>query len=187
MRKTLKSHILKVASELFYNNGIQATGVDTIIAEAKVAKMTLYKHFPSKDDLILAYLTERDKEWRAWLEQSVDQIASKPAEKIIGIFDVLDIWFRGPDFNGCAFLNTTAEFTGVSHPFHEASIEHKKHLLEYINKLVEDAGIQQSTQVADSLYLLIEGAIITELVHRDGKSAKRAKEAARASLSSYNK
>jgi len=186
MRKTLRSHILKVASDLFYKNGIQATGVDTIVAEAKVAKMTMYKHFPSKEDLVLAYLNERDKEWRDWLETSVNEIAATPNEKIIAVFDVLDTWFKGSDFNGCAFLNTAAEFTGVSHPFHEASIEHKKLLLQYITELVKDTGMQQHREVADSLYFLIEGAIITELVYRNGESAKKAQEGARALLAYYN-
>lgn len=184
MKKNKRTHILDVANELFYKDGIQATGVDKIVAEAGVAKMTMYNHFPSKDDLVLAYLDKRDKDWRAWLANSVNELATTPNDKLIAIFDVLDTWFKGPDFNGCAFLNTAAEFTGVSHPFHEASLKHKELLREYILDLVKSTDKQNYNEIADCIYFLVEGAIVTELVYQKGDSAIKAKIGAELLLSS---
>ncbi|QWI73010.1 TetR/AcrR family transcriptional regulator (plasmid) [Bacillus mycoides] len=186
MRKNKKTHILDVATELFYRDGIQATGVDKIVAEAGVAKMTMYNHFPSKDDLVLAYLEKRDKEWRSWFEQSVNELATTPKDKIIAIFDVLDSWFKCPDFNGCAFLNTAAEFTGVSHPFHEASHKHKKLVKEFILDIVKSTGILDYKEMADCIYFLVEGAIVTELLYQKGDSAVKAKVGANLLLSSIS-
>ncbi|GGI18001.1 TetR/AcrR family transcriptional regulator [Gottfriedia solisilvae] len=185
MRKTLRTHILKVASELFNNNGIQATGVDKIVAEADVAKMTLYKHFPSKDDLVIAYLNKKDEEWRSALEQTVNENGNTPVEKILAIFDYLDTWFKGSDFQGCTFINTAAEFSGITHPFHEQSAEHKKLLLQYLVNLVKDTGIKEYEEASDILYFIIEGAIVTELIHRKGDSAIKAREGAKRFINSY--
>lgn len=96
MRQTLRSHILNVASELFNDNGIQATGVDKIVAEANVAKMTLYKHFPSKDDLVIAYLEKRSEEWRLSLEQTVNENGKTPIDKLLAIFDFWIIGLKAP-------------------------------------------------------------------------------------------
>ncbi|MEK4565346.1 TetR/AcrR family transcriptional regulator [Alkalihalobacillus sp. FSL R5-0424] len=178
-----KTQILDVATDLFYREGIHATGVDKIVAEAGVAKMTMYNHFPSKDDLILAYLEKRDTEWRSWFVESVNELANDPTEKLLALFDVLDSWFNGPNFNGCAFLNTAAEFTSITHPFHEAVVEHKKILNDYILELVQATEATNATELADSLYLLVEGAIITELVYQKGDSAQKAKAGAKLMLS----
>ncbi|MFK3939722.1 TetR/AcrR family transcriptional regulator [Alkalihalobacillus sp. NPDC078783] len=178
-----RTQILDVATALFYRDGIHATGVDKIVAEAGVAKMTMYNHFPSKDDLILAYLEKRDTEWRSWFVESVNELTKDPTEKLLALFDVLDSWFNGPDFNGCAFLNTVAEFSSVTHPFHEAAVEHKKILKDYMLEVVQATEATNATELADSLYLLVEGSIVTELVFQKGDSAKRAKAGARLMLS----
>ncbi|WYP24994.1 TetR/AcrR family transcriptional regulator [Alkalihalobacillus sp. FSL W8-0930] len=178
-----RTQILDIATALFYRDGIHATGVDKIVAEAGVAKMTMYNHFPSKDDLILAYLEKRDTEWRSWFVESVNKLANDPTEKLLALFDVLDSWFNGTDFNGCAFLNTAAEFTSITHPFHEAAIEHKRLLKDYISELVKQAGLTNETELSDSLYLLVEGAIVTELVYQKGDSAQKAKAGAKLMLS----
>ncbi|MEI2405970.1 TetR/AcrR family transcriptional regulator [Niallia taxi] len=189
MKKSKRTHILEVATDLFYRDGIHATGVDKIVAEAGVAKMTMYSHFPSKDDLILAYLDKRDTEWRTWFYESVNELAKEPIDKLIALFDVLDTWFNGPDFNGCAFLNTVAEFTGISHPFHEAALKHKEQLKDYIFDLVKATSITDSNEIAiaDCLYLLVEGAIVTELMYQKGDSAKKAKVGAKLLLPINNK
>ena len=114
--KSKKEHILKVASDLFNKQGIRATGVDQVVSESNVAKMTLYNHFQSKDDLVLAYLMRQDDEWRTWFEDSVNKQGKKPKDKLLAVFDVLGEWFEEPEFNGCAFIKTASEFTDHSHP-----------------------------------------------------------------------
>ncbi|EJQ31105.1 TetR/AcrR family transcriptional regulator [Bacillus toyonensis] len=185
MRQTLRSHILNVASELFNDNGIQATGVDKIVAEANVAKMTLYKHFPSKDDLVIAYLEKRSEEWRLSLEQTVNENGKTPIDKLLAIFDFLDNWFKSSYFNGCTFINTAAEFSRITHPFHEQSMEYKNSFIQYIISLVKDTGIKEYEEVTNILYFIIEGAIVAELIHRKGDSALKARRGAEKLIQSY--
>ena len=100
---TPRDRILEVASKLFYQNGIRAVGVDTIIAQSDVAKMTFYKHFKSKELLVLEFLNRRDELWRAWFESRVEQLAPKIEDRPLAIFDALEERFSRKDFRGCAF------------------------------------------------------------------------------------
>src|SRR5690349_4815887 len=105
-----RDRILDAAYDLFSANGIRAVGIDAILERSGVAKMTLYRHFPSKQDLALAYLDERDARWtHDWLEAEVTSRTSDPRERLLAIFDVFDEWFRRPDFEGCAFINVMLE------------------------------------------------------------------------------
>src|SRR5689334_24112269 len=101
-----RERILDAAYELFSRQGIQAVGVDAVISRSGVARQTLYRHFASKQDLVLAFLERREQEWtRRWLEEEVRTRATDPASRLLAIFDVFDEWFGRPDFEGCSFIN----------------------------------------------------------------------------------
>src|SRR5260370_170925 len=98
MRGDAREKILETACRLFYEHGLHATGIDTIVAQSGVTKMTLYKYFPSKQDLILAVLQRRDEEWRRWFQQTVETSADKPADRLLAMFDTLQSWFEQDEF-----------------------------------------------------------------------------------------
>src|SRR5258708_37532968 len=112
-----RDRIERTAYELFSRHGIRGVGVDTISARSGVAKMTLYKHYPSKDELALAFLRRREELWtRSWLQQGVERRASKPAERLLAVFDVFEKWFRRSDFEGCSFIKVLLEHDDRGHP-----------------------------------------------------------------------
>ncbi|MFB5677908.1 TetR/AcrR family transcriptional regulator [Paenibacillus terreus] len=177
--KSKKEHILKVASDLFNKQGIRATGVDQVVSESNVAKMTLYNHFQSKDDLVLAYLMRQDDEWRTWFEESVNKQGKNPKDKLLAVFDVLGEWFEEPEFNGCAFIKTASEFTDHSHPYYEAAHHYKLFLRHYIASLIDQCNVSDPEALANGLFLLVEGAITTAMLQTDPKPALHAQESAR--------
>ena len=105
MASTKRENLIETARRLFYRDGFHRTGIDAILAEAGVAKMTLYKHFKSKDELILATLRLRDERFRNSFMKAVEQRAEKPADRLLAVFDVLEEWFRTDEFCGCLFIN----------------------------------------------------------------------------------
>ncbi|AET59817.1 TetR/AcrR family transcriptional regulator [Paenibacillus terrae] len=177
--KSKKEQILRVASDLFNKQGIRATGIDQVVAESQVAKMTLYNHFPSKDELVLAFLKRQDKQWREWFEASVESRNGKPQKRLLAIYDVLGEWFAAPDFTGCAFIKTASEFLDHTHPYYAAAHQYKIYLRDYIATLVAQCGSQQPEALANALYLLVEGAITANMLRTDPQSAVHARETAK--------
>jgi AcrR family transcriptional regulator len=148
-----KDKILDTAVRLFYKRGIRATGVDLIINEAGVHKSTFFKHYPSKGDVIIAYLKIRDQ------------------DRLVAIFDALSEWFNQQDFRGCAFINTVAECADETSIEFRLSVEHKQTLEIYVTKLAKAANIRQSKQLVEQIMLLMEGAIIRAQMERNAKPA----------------
>lgn len=177
-----RERILDTASELFYQKGIQNVGVDEIVARSGVAKMTLYKHFQSKDLLVLEFLRRRDERWRCWLEATVERYGTTPTERLLAIFEVLEEWFKSPDFRGCAFVNAAVELANREHPAHQAVLEHKQLVQAYILKLAKDAEVHNPESLSRHFMLLIEGAIITALIEGSAEAAQQARLAALALL-----
>ncbi|MCR9111232.1 TetR/AcrR family transcriptional regulator [Marivita sp. XM-24bin2] len=181
---TRRDHLVETALKLFYTNGFNATGIDKVLAESGVAKMTLYKHFRSKDELILAALQSRDERFRNWLMTEMDKAATEPTGQLLAMFDALETWFEGKAFKGlgfcgCAFVNAAGEFSDHSHPAHRVAAEHKTRIVEYLTKLCAEAGVSDPSEVAEKLALLKEGAIVTAHVRGMPEAAKLAKEMAR--------
>lgn len=174
--------ILKTAVQLFSANGYHATGIDRIIKESGVAKMTLYKYFASKDELILASLRRWDEESRRWLVEQMHARGQTPYARLLALFDVLDDWFDQQAFRGCMFINATAEFSDPDDPIHAAAAEHKRLFRRHLREQVRASGVATVEQVTDQLVLLMEGAIVTTLVHQKSGAGQRAKSAARALL-----
>lgn len=173
-----RDRILDVASQLFYQNGIRAVGVDTIIAQADVAKMTFYKHFKSKDLLVLEFLKRRDELWRDWFESTVYRLASKDENRPLAIFDALEERFSRKDFRGCAFINTMVEMADGDHLAHQAAAEHKQKVQRLIRTWLSAAGVKKSGELSKAFLLLIDGAIVTAVRERNTHSAKAAKKIA---------
>ncbi|MBL6985851.1 MAG: TetR/AcrR family transcriptional regulator [Methylobacter sp.] len=178
MSLTLQEKILQTASELFYSQGIRATGVDAIAKAANTTKMSLYKYFTSKDQLVLAFLRKRDEDFRLWFVAQVDGKAKMPKAKLLAIFDVIDEWMAIPEFRGCAFINAAAEFPLEGNPVHQVSAEFYDHFRSYIADLAGQCGAKSPESLALQLSLLIEGAIVSEQMKRYSGAAEQAKQAA---------
>ncbi len=155
-----RDHLVETALRLFASRGFHATGIDTILAEAGVAKMTLYHHFSSKEELILAALRLRDERLRNWLMKRVRQRAEDPALRLLAIFDVLGESCERDDFSGCTFINASAEYGDLDCPIHAAAAEHKRLLRNYVRDLAASAGAPDPDALSKQLFLLMDGAIV---------------------------
>jgi len=155
-----RAHLMATAWRLFYRDGYRVVGIDTILAEAGVAKMTLYNHFPSKEDLIVAVLEKRDLEIRAGLLAAVEASGRSPTRRLLGVFDWLDGWFASDDFKGCAFIRALSEYPEPDHPIHRTAWRHKQAVIAMLAELAAAAGAKNPAGLAETLSLLIDGAII---------------------------
>lgn len=155
-----RQRILAAAHRLFYQYGIRATGIDRLLAEADVARMSFYKHFPSKQALVVAFLHERHTHWQQALEAAAQARAQNSIEELLAVFAVLGEWFAEPDFRGCAFINTILETADPSTEEHLIARQHKQALRDYLEALLVAGGVAQPPQVAAQLLLLIDGAIV---------------------------
>ena len=169
---------METAQRLFAEGGYHATGIDKVLAEAGVAKMTLYKHFKSKDDLILAALRRRDETFRNWFMREVERRDPTPRGRLLAVFDALGDWFASPRFNGCMFINAASEYGGSEHPIHAAACEHKRLLCAYLAELARAAGAEKEEDLARQLMMLVEGATVTAQIECGSGAAGQARAAA---------
>ena len=179
MASPKRDHLVATALGLFNRDGFHATGIDKILSEAGVAKMTLYKHFKSKDELILAVLRRRDEEFRNWFMRAVESRAKTPRARLLAVFDAIAEWLKGRDFSGCMFINASAEFAPHDDPIHGAAAEHKRLIQAYLRELAQAAGADDAPGLAMELMLLMEGAIVMTYVAGVAGAASQAKAAAR--------
>jgi AcrR family transcriptional regulator len=179
MATSRRDHLVETALELFYRHGFHATGIDCILAASGVAKMTLYKHFRSKEDLILAVLRLRDERFREWFKGSVESRARSPRKLLIAIFDVLEEWFSAAGFQGDMFTHAAAEYGDPAHPIHVAAADHKAAIRCYFQDLASAAGARDPDALANQLALLAEGAVVTAHVTGNMRSARHARRIAK--------
>lgn len=172
----VRERILEAASELFYLRGIQAVGVDAIIARADVARMSFYRHFQSKEGLVLAYLERREEQWQAWLKDAIERLAPDPADRPLAVFDALAQRFTTPHYRGCAFINAMAEVARREAAAFQAAAALKGRTEDYLARLLREAGHGEA--LAQDLLLLLDGAIVSWVRHGDPASAHRAKHLA---------
>ena len=155
-----RQHVVETAYGLFKRAGFHATGIDRIIAEADVAKMTMYRHFPSKDELIVEVLDYRAKRFERQLDQLAQEVAT-PERKIAKIFDWHERWFSSADFHGCLFAHALAEFGDPTHPVFQAVARQKNGLKRRMQAILEDMmPSKQAEDAAAALLMLIEGATL---------------------------
>jgi AcrR family transcriptional regulator len=171
-----RERVSRAAYELFSREGVRAVGVDAVIARAGTAKMTLYRNFPSKDDLIIEFLRRREQLWtHDWLEAESTRRGQTPPEQLLAIFDVFSEWFIQPDFEGCSFLTTMVEINDREHPVHQAAVEHLANIRGYIERLAAEAGISDVDSFARKWHILMKGAIMA--AHEgDTAAAARSRE-----------
>jgi AcrR family transcriptional regulator len=148
-------------------------GVDEVVAEAGVAKATLYHHFPSKDDLVLAFLQEREERWTFdWVAAEARRRGTTPEGRLLAIFDLFDEWFRREDFEGCSFINVLLEMT-AEHPAGRASVRHLETIRMVVTELAEEAGLREPGEFAQSWHILMKGSIV-QAAEGDVDAARRA-------------
>ena len=171
----MREKILTIASSLFDTRGIQASGVDTIIMEAGVAKATLYKHFPSKNQLITAYLREKSDRFYHWLNT---QLASQKNESIallIQLCELMEQWITRPEFRGLPFHIAAVEFPDPAHPINQYSVVLSAELQSYLCKIARHAGARDPEALGQQLTILFEGAALVERLTPNTGAATRAK------------
>lgn len=146
---------------MFYQEGIRAIGVDTIVEQSGVGKATLYRHFPTKDDLIASYLEQEDRLWWAWFEEVIAPYEGAPKAQLLAFFEACTQRLTEPGFRGCAFLNAMAEISESDHPARRCAVGHERALRERLAYLSRQAGARDPEQLADQLLLISNGALAT--------------------------
>ncbi|GAA2745526.1 TetR/AcrR family transcriptional regulator [Terrabacter aerolatus] len=177
-----RERIVETAFSLFYARGIRAVGVDLIIAESGVAKATFYKHFPSKDDLVVAYLDRVDDVWTAQLKQAATAAGDAPAVQLVGLFDALGTACRRDGYRGCAFINAAAE-SQPGTPVHDRTVAHKTAVLSWVSDLATQAGARDPGGLARSLTLLLDGGLASGSLDASPEAPRVARECADALVS----
>jgi AcrR family transcriptional regulator len=156
-----RERISQAAYELFSRDGTQSVGIDAVIAHAGAAKMTLYRNFRSKDELILDFLRRREQLWtRDWLQAEAQKRGHTPQARLLAIFEVFGEWFADPDFDGCAFLTTMIEIKDPESPVRQASVQHLANIREFIKALAAEAGIADTDAFARQWHILMKGSIM---------------------------
>ncbi len=155
--KTARERVLEVAEDLFYREGVRAVGIDTIIARSGVAKMSLYRNFASKDELIVAYLRERDRRFFAWWDDAVGPEDAEPTVRLRGLIEAVVARVRRPGFRGCPFLNTSAEFPEPSHPARAVIAAHRQEVRERLLAICRRLNPADPEALATQLIVLMDG------------------------------
>jgi AcrR family transcriptional regulator len=172
-----RGRILDTAYELFSRRGVRDVGIDEVIERAGVAKATLYRHFPSKDDLVIAFLERREQRWTlAWVEAEARRRGTTPEEQLLAIFELFDEWFHRDDFEACSFINVLLEM-GPAHPAGQASLRHLASIRSVVARLAEEAALRDPESFARSWHILMKGSIVSA-AEGDAEAAKRARSMA---------
>lgn len=183
MRPSKRDELVRNALAVFNRNGFHATGMDTLVTETGISKTTMFKHFRTKEELILAVLRLRDENFRNWMLRRLKDLAPDPAGQLLMLFDVLAEWFEEPDFRGCMFVKAVSEFQDPAHPIHAQSAEHKRLMFQAIAAIAKEAGASAPMDLARQLLLLKEGAVVASQMGYEIDPAGNAKRAAKVLIS----
>ncbi|MGO9488510.1 MAG: TetR/AcrR family transcriptional regulator [Solirubrobacteraceae bacterium] len=184
VRGPARERILDTAYQLFSRNGIRSVGIDRIIAEAGVAKATLYHHFPSKEDLAVAFLQLREQRWtREWLQAEVERLAIVPRERALIVFELYDEWFHRPGYEGCSFINTLLEYHDEADPIRCEAARRLAEVRELVEGYAAQAGAADAEQTGMQLHILMMGSTVSAALG-DLEAARRAQRVASVLLES---
>jgi AcrR family transcriptional regulator len=171
-----KERILAAAYDLFSRHGIRAVGIDAIIEQSGVARMTLYRHFTCKEQLVLAFLEQRAQFWASgWLQAEVMRRAATARDRLLAIFDVFGEWFRVEGFEGCTFINVMLETPNPDDRIRRASVEYLERIRQFLAQLAGEAGISDREAFARKWHILMKGSIVSA-GEGDRDAAARARE-----------
>jgi AcrR family transcriptional regulator len=170
--------ILDAAGRLFYEQGIQATGVEAVAEAAGVTKKTIYDRFGSKDALIEAYLTARGERWHTWLLAGLERATADPVDRLLATFDALGSWLRREKRRGCGFVNARAELAEQNHPGRRVAEAEKAWMLELLTTMSREARARTPEELARELFMLQEGAVVAFTMRGDDLATAAAREAA---------
>ncbi len=187
MRPTKRDELVQKALKAFYRNGFHATGMDMLVTETGISKTSMYKHFRTKEDLILAVLRLRDEHFRNWLYRRMEALADTPGQQLIAMFDALEEWFDEPGYKGCMFIKASSEYQDADHVIHQQSADHKRMLERHMTELAEKAGLTDPEVLARQLLILKEGAIVTAHLGHTDNPAQDAKAAAMQLLACHDR
>ena len=180
-----RQRILDSAYELFSRRGVRGVGIDEVITNASVAKATLYRHFKSKDELVLAFLQQREELWtRGWVEAEARRRGETPEEQLLAIFDLFHEWFQKDDFEGCSFINVLLEMNDRGTPIGKASADHLITIRSIIRSFAEEAALRDPEQFAHSWHILMKGSIVAA-GEGDRDAARRAQAMGRLLIEQY--
>ncbi len=190
MASKKRDQLVQTALTLFSKQGYRATGIDNILAESGIAKMTLYNHFKSKDELIIAVLNKRDDDFLDWLNAAIQRLIplqnSDPRlHKLMALFDAIDEWFNSDAFYGCNFINACIEFKREDDPIHVTATAHKKLMLQILQSYLSELELTDPTIIAKQIHMLIEGSIVMTICLGEKKSALIAKQTCLEILQKY--
>jgi AcrR family transcriptional regulator len=169
---------MATAERLFYRDGYRIVGIDMLLAEAGVAKMTLYNHFASKEDLIIAVLEKRDKDICASIGIAIEAAGRSPTRRLLAVFDWLETWFGNKDFNGCAFIRALSEYPDPDHAIHQTAWRHKLAVRQTLTQLCATAEAKNPSALAETLSMLIDGAIVAAHATKSAQPAATARTTA---------
>jgi AcrR family transcriptional regulator len=153
-----RARLLNTATRIFYAEGIHSVGIDRVVAEAQVTRATMYRHFTGKEDLILAYLQQADRNLRAQVE-AAQAGEESGADKVRAVSRTIAAGIRSPGFRGCAFLNAAAEYPDPKHPVHQAVLAHRQWFLETVTELLAEIGTSPAGPAGRHLVMLRDGAM----------------------------
>ena len=163
-----QQHLLRAADELFYREGVRTVGVDAVVERAGVNKMSLYRQFSSKDELVMAYLARKDEQFFGYVEKSFAKHPGDPARQLQQYFDDLAVRASVDDYRGCPFVNVSVEFPDPAHPARQFVYDNKARLMARLTGLATDAGADDPVALANALGLMIEGVYAASQTYGPG-------------------
>lgn len=172
-----RDRLIRAADELFYNEGIHASGIDRLVEVADVAKMTLYNNYSSKDELVAAWLAWRHEDWERRLAQRLER-ADSATERILAVFDAYLDTATEPGHRGCVFLNAAAEIPAAEHPARPVVSSHKDSVRDFLVEQADEMGVDDPAGVGEQLFVLLEGGVVTAGVRRDPEPIRAARSVA---------
>ncbi len=167
-----RDRIFAAAKDMFYRQGIRAVGVESIVAAAGATKMSLYRSFPSKDHLVVAYLRHRDALYWQWWDEIMDRHAGDPRAQLRAVVELVGMRTRRAEYRGCPFTNAATEFPDPANPGRTVAEENKRELRTRLRGLAAAIGVRDPAALADQIFLLIEGAYASgQMMGSDGPAA----------------